>query len=59
VTRRDYERLAAALRFVSAGLPAGKSLGGLTLEAVAHALADALAADNPNFDRDRWLAACL
>lgn len=68
MTRRDYVRIAAALAQAHERLqrigegqrggimpgPWGASFG---LQIAAETLADALAADNPRFDRDKFLAA--
>ena len=71
MTRRDYVRIAAALReaqrriertnaetariYAAHGVPFDNALFGLQI--AAEALADALAADNPRFDRGRFLDA--
>ena len=71
MTRRDYVRIAAALREAAARVgrvhnqlgsggepmaeaPFGASWG---LQVAAEALADALAADDPRFSRERFFAA--
>lgn len=64
MTRRDYVRIAAALR---GARPFGQTVSGARFgmhpaarqqwHADTDALADALAADNPRFDRARFLAA--
>lgn len=52
MSRKDYEALAAAIR-------AAKDVPGDPYRAVVDNLLDALAADNPRFDRERFLAAAL
>jgi len=53
MTRKDYELIAKAIRCASAapGYAARNSFA-------AFAIADALASDNPRFDRERFLKAC-
>lgn len=53
MTRKDYVRLAQALRDAPIASNAGAQW-----EVITQAIADALAADNPCFDRARFLAAC-
>ena len=56
MTRRDYERVAGVLsRF--AHLQTRVEVGAATA-AIADALANVYAIDNPRFSRDRFLAAC-
>lgn len=52
MTRKDYVMLAAAIKAASAapGFPERNAF-------VTHAIADALAQDNPRFDRERFLKA--
>lgn len=53
MTRKDYVVIAEAIR------KASQAPGYAERNAfVAHAIADALAADNPRFDRARFLSAC-
>lgn len=61
MTRKDYVALAAAIKaasdeFGEEGVGDGGAFDGI--EAAAHRIADACAADNPRFDRARFLAAC-
>ncbi len=53
MTRKDYVLIAAAIKAASAapGYPERNAF-------VAFSLADALATDNPRFDRVRFLKAC-
>lgn len=53
MTRKDYILIAKAIKDASSapGFAARNSF-------VTHALADALAKDNPRFDRDRFMKAC-
>ena len=57
MTRKDYELIAAYIRNSRAGI-----IDGLDpiqeIDSVTAGLADRLAADNPQFNRDRFLAAC-
>ena len=64
MTRKDYQLIADALNSAhSAGTPAhflndyGKGRR-YAVENIAHSLADALASDNPRFQRAKFLAAC-
>jgi hypothetical protein len=64
VTRKDYvliasavERVALDAREIMKGLPIGDVWDHAVI-AVATELADALAADNPRFERERFLKAC-
>jgi hypothetical protein len=52
MTRKDYILIAQTIK----GLD--ECLDEMSLEATASALAGALAGDNPNFDRERFLTAC-
>jgi capsule polysaccharide export protein KpsE/RkpR len=57
MTRKDYQLIAEVIREQGADLVyqnSEKARHDLT----AHALADALALDNPRFDRARFLTAC-
>ena len=58
MTRKDYELIAAATRDAlhSARPWSEDKEEGIRL--TARSIADALAADNPRFDRSRFLAAC-
>jgi hypothetical protein len=63
MTRKDFELIADAFQHVAlvgfASQEKGKRLSGVTVHAtLARTLADALAADNPRFDRERFLTAC-
>ena len=53
MTRKDYVLLAAAIASADC-YDDGELIG----PAVVQAIADALAQDNPRFDRDRFLTAC-
>lgn len=55
MTRKDYVLIADALKHAAACDP-GTEGGGIYRAAVC--IADALAADNPRFDRARFLQAC-
>lgn len=54
MTRKDYALIAAAI----AGMPRHAPSLRTARESAARALACALAADNPRFDRDSFLRAC-
>ena len=54
MTRKDYVAIAAAIAAVRR--TAGENFS--KVDAVAWALCDVLAADNPRFDRGRFLNAC-
>lgn len=70
MTKKDYERIAAALaaasptlvsqsdRIRETGGPIADRSALWVWERVKTRLADALAADNPRFDRSRFYAAC-
>lgn len=59
MTRKDYVRIAAALTKVRSGYrPNCRGNLFRALNDTARELADELAADNPRFDRERFLAAC-
>jgi hypothetical protein len=70
MTRKDYESIALVLRSERerslAGPPPGEYASDViaeqqgidVLDRVAHALAVEFKADNPRFDRDRFLIAC-
>lgn len=62
MTRKDYERIAQAIHDARADAKAAAepylSETDLAIDAVAERIADQLAADNPNFDAERFLAAC-
>lgn len=52
MTRKDYQLIAAVLKnFATDGTPVDDR------DAIGYDLADALASDNPRFDRDRFLVA--
>jgi hypothetical protein len=56
MTRKDYVMLAAAIKEAHAyAIDAARRLG---VASAAHEVADAIARDNPRFDRDRFLKAC-
>lgn len=56
MSRKDYEAIAAAIRAeLDATTPGYES----PLHAVAKRIADVFAADNPNFNRERFIAAAL
>jgi hypothetical protein len=57
MTRNDFELIARAVRETTKG-PTGFSVGETDREAFAHSLADMCAAQNPRFDRARFLKAC-
>lgn len=54
MTRKDYELIAATIRRTTGEGPSPTVVQTI----VSRAFADALAADNPRFDRARFLAAC-
>jgi hypothetical protein len=62
MTKKDYQAIAAAIARVRQHEPipsldaAGQNLA--TLDSVQREIANALSADNPRFDRDRFEAAC-
>ena len=57
MTRKDYEAIAAAIKeVVDSNRWFKGNLGGI--QATAKAMADVMAADNPRFDRARFLKAC-
>lgn len=67
MTRKDYEALAAAIRAARAEIEEKEMGSGLVtsvadlLDGTAYAaefIADALARDNPRFNRERFLSAC-
>jgi hypothetical protein len=52
MTRKDYQLIAAVLKsYATEGIPVDDR------DAIAYDLADALAKDNPRFDRERFLVA--
>lgn len=55
MTRKDYIAIAAILK---ARRTLHASASGKTVDAIAKDLCSMLKADNPNFDRDRFLTAC-
>lgn len=65
MTRKDYNALADAISVVRAGVAYAPAMSGPQRAAsvaavgeLAHAVAAVCAADNPRFDRDRFLIAC-
>jgi hypothetical protein len=58
MTRKDYVLLAAAIERAGLSGDFEKSEYQAAIEYVATELADALAAENPRFERDRFLKAC-
>lgn len=56
MTRKDFELIANAIKPLTN--PLHSDAGRLTAEAIAKNLANALAKENPRFDRPRFLAAC-
>ena len=64
MTKKDYELIATALRQATITGTCVRSSSDLDLvnathRAAASSLASALERDNPRFDRDRFLAACV
>lgn len=55
MSRKDYVAIAAVIRLY-VGLADANTLD--ALRGAARGIADVFAADNPRFDRDRFLAAC-
>jgi hypothetical protein len=60
MTRKDYEAIARALRNSRIGFPGSReaAAGETALGHAAKLLSDHCAADNPRFDRARFLKAC-
>lgn len=59
MTRKDYVAIAAAIHRTGMARRIGKGLDGeRTLQLVAIDIAATMAADNPRFDRARFLKAC-
>lgn len=59
MTRKDYEMIADAVRPVAEGsADAGSKVAVAVASAIAENLAQALAHDNPRFDKARFLKAC-
>ena len=56
MTRKDYILIARALRESRPGIGYERNL--LAWEGTCIRMADALAADNPRFDRERFMRAC-
>ena len=52
MTKKDYVKIAQVINFTSAWYPADK------LKELSLNLSEALQADNPRFDRARFLTAC-
>lgn len=62
MTRKDYQLIASAIdnsrpEILGANSPDARQRHD-TCDLVARTMAKSLAADNPNFDRDRFLRAC-
>lgn len=55
MTRKDYERIAGALRWARLGFENPDTLQGV--DEAAEQIAKVLAQDNPRFDRERFLKA--
>lgn len=55
MTRKDYVLLANA---IANGIDDANGINGLTGYAIIQRIADALATDNPRFNRERFLKAC-
>jgi hypothetical protein len=55
MTRKQYEQIAAALAAARRNMSTEQFIG---WHASVQAVASALATTNPNFDRERFLAAC-
>lgn len=58
MTRKDYILIAEALKEARAEALALRAGAGVGVTIAAVRLADALARDNPRFDRERFLKAC-
>lgn len=54
MTRKDYEKIAAVIK----GMPDHAATLRAQKASCASSFADMLAADNPRFDRERFLKAC-
>ena len=54
MTRKDYVLLANA---IANGIDDANGINGLTGYAIVERIADALASDNPRFDRERFITA--
>ena len=54
MTRKDYVLLANA---IAKGIDDANGANGLTAYAIIERIADALASDNPRFDRERFIVA--
>lgn len=62
MTRKDYVLIAETLRELREELENNLDNGGndlINIEGVATRFSQVLAGTNPNFDRDRFLSACL
>tara|TARA_Y100000310_G_scaffold266220_1_gene277647 strand:- start:835 stop:1020 length:186 start_codon:yes stop_codon:yes gene_type:complete len=57
LTRKDYKAIAAIIQ-ENTFLLWGGECRFLLRAALTHKLADYMAADNPNFDRDKFIKAC-
>jgi hypothetical protein len=55
MTRKDYVLLSNA---IANGIDDASGINGLTGYAIIQRIADALATDNPRFDRERFIKAC-
>lgn len=60
MTKKDYELIASAIKqqWVATVKACGKGERSIQVHHTASRIADALAQDNPSFDRNRFLAAC-
>jgi len=55
MTRKDYQLIASAINGQRQGFGRGETVA---ISSLAETLADALAQDNPRFDRAKFLTAC-
>ncbi len=58
MTRKDYILIAAAIKAAATEYPDERPDAKQQQEDVAFSIAEALASDNPRFDRERFLKAC-
>jgi hypothetical protein len=58
VSKKDYELIARVLRFRREHLPIGRADVADQIDILANMFATELAATNPRFNRERFLAAC-
>ena len=58
MTRKDYVLIAAAIKAAATEYPDERPDAEQQQEDVAFSIAEALASDNPRFDRERFLKAC-